>query len=231
MIEKKEIIILLHGFSKSYRDMLPLSKNLKKLGCQTHSVNLPTTFKSMEGCYLALKEQLNVLKFADYDTVHLVGHSMGGLIIRYYLSKEIVSNLGRCVLIGTPNKGSRLADIADKVPFASKIIKPIAVLKSEADTIAPPLNQPSPEFGIIAGSDHRLVVTGAILEKPNDGRVEVQSTKMDKRLMKDFVILNFVHTKIQHEEVTAKLVDCFLENGWFSEKDDALSVKKMMSDC
>ena len=195
--------------------MKALSNKLKFLGYKTHAVNLPTIFKSLEDCYLAFKEQLDVLCIEKQDTCHFVGHSMGGLIIRYYLSKHKVPNIGKCVFIGTPNKGSRLADIAYKIPLAARLLKPIYALKSDATPIAEPLNCPLPEVGIIAGNNHRMI-TGPFLKKTNDGRVEVASSKLPEHLMNDFVELPFIHTKIHKELICAKLLSEFLETGKFT---------------
>ncbi len=209
------MIILVHGFFKSSRDMKTLSNMLKERGYETHAVNLPTIFKSLEDCYLALKEQLDALNMEKQDSCHFVGHSMGGLIIRYYLSKHQVPNLGKCVFIGTPNQGSGLADIAYKIPLAARMLKPIYALKSDAAPIAEPLNIPPPEVGIIAGNNHRMI-TGPFLNKPNDGRVEVASSKLPAHLMKAFVVLPFIHTKIHQQGTCAKLIAEFLETGTFT---------------
>lgn len=93
-------------------------------------------------------------------------------------------------------------------------LKPIKALHSEATAIDLPQNDPIPDIGIIAGSNHRLL-TGCFLKKPNDGRVEVEATKLDAPLMKDFVVLNYVHTKIHKKKATAQLVYHFLEFGQF----------------
>ncbi|KJV53803.1 hypothetical protein OTSGILL_0508 [Orientia tsutsugamushi str. Gilliam] len=47
---------------------------------------------------------------AKYTSISFVGVSMGGLVIRAYLHKYKIPNLGKVVLIGTPNKGSEVAD-------------------------------------------------------------------------------------------------------------------------
>ncbi|MFT5647766.1 MAG: hypothetical protein ACI976_002460 [Aureispira sp.] len=98
--------------------------------------------------------------------------------------------LGRCVFIGTPNQGTRLADIGLKIPLMASILKPIKALHSKALAIDLPQNEPIPDIGILAGLNHRLI-TGCFLEKRNDGRVEVAATKLEPSLMKDFMVLNY----------------------------------------
>jgi pimeloyl-ACP methyl ester carboxylesterase len=214
MKENKILVVLVHGFFRNYKDMEVLKLYLNDFGYEGYTVNLPTTFNNFETIYESFKKQLLDLDTANYTSIHLVGHSMGGLIIRYYLSKHKIPKLGRCVFIGTPNQGTRLADIGLKIPMLASILKPIKVLNSKAPAIGLPQNEPIPDIGIIAGSNHRLI-TGCFLEKPNDGRVEVAATKLEPPLMKDFMELNYVHTKIHKEKATAELVCHFLEFGKF----------------
>lgn len=214
MKENKILVVLVHGFFRNYKDMEVLKLYLNDFGYEGYRVNLPTTFNNFETIYESFKKQLLDLDTTNYTKIHLVGHSMGGLIIRYYLSKHKMPKLGRCVFIGTPNKGTRLADIGLKTPLLASILKPIKALHSKALAIDLPQNEPIPDIGIIAGSNHRLI-TGCFLEKPNDGRVEVAATKLETPLMKDFMELNYVHTKIHKEKVTAELVCHFLEFGKF----------------
>jgi pimeloyl-ACP methyl ester carboxylesterase len=214
MKENNILVLLVHGFFRNYKDMAVLKANLTDLGYQVSTVNLPTTFGSLETIYESFKEQLLHLNTTNYAKIHLVGHSMGGLIIRFYLSKHRISNLGSCVFIGTPNKGTRLADIGLKVPLVAHLLKPIKALHSKALPIGLPLTEPIPNIGIIAGTDHRLI-TGCFLKKPNDGRVEVAANKLEPPLMKDFISLDYLHTRIHKEKITAELVDCFLKFGTF----------------
>jgi pimeloyl-ACP methyl ester carboxylesterase len=191
-----------------------LKAYLNDFGYKGYTVNLPTMFSSFETIYESFKKQLLNIDTTNYASIHLVGHSMGGLIIRYYLSKHKVPKLGRCVFIGTPNQGTRLADIGMEVPLAARVLKPIRALHSNTLAIDLPQNEPIPDIGIIAGTNHRLI-TGGFLKKPNDGRVEVAATKLEAPLMKDFIALNYLHTKIHKEKVTAELIYHFLEFGKF----------------
>lgn len=214
MKQNKILVLLVHGFFRNYKDMEVLKTYLGDFGYKLINLNLPTTFANLETIYECFKEQLSDIDTTNYTTLHLVGHSMGGLIIRYYLSKHKLAKLGRCVFIGTPNKGTRLADIGIKVPLMAQILKPIRALHSNALPIDLPQNDPIPDIGIIAGTNHRLI-TGCFLKKPNDGRVEVAATKLEASLMKDFIALDYVHTKIHKEKITAELVYHFLEFGKF----------------
>jgi pimeloyl-ACP methyl ester carboxylesterase len=205
-------VVLVHGYFKGARNMRPLGDFLAGFGYRVTAVDVPATFGSLAECRDALARKLDSLETGG-EPIHLVGHSFGGLVIRALLAKKTVPPLGRCVLIGTPNRGSRLADLGRRFFHPSfLVLKPLSSLVTDAPPISPPVNVPPPEFGIIAGNRNRLL-TGIFLSPESDGRVEVESTKLDG--MADFIVLPSIHTKIHKQRETAELVDRFLRTGRF----------------
>jgi len=129
---------------------------LTDLGYNCVSINLPTRFGTLDDCDKVLQSELSKMlpPMFEQQQIHLVGHSMGGLIIRSYLAKNAFPKIGRCVLIAPPtNRGSKLADLAHKVfPPVSKVFKPLSVLKTNGTQISKPVSIPCPEIGVIAGN-------------------------------------------------------------------------------
>ncbi|HNU71948.1 MAG TPA: alpha/beta hydrolase, partial [Thermodesulfobacteriota bacterium] len=141
-----------------------------------------------------------------------VGHSMGGLVIRKFLEKNIVENIGRCILIATPNQGMKLSDFAEKrVKIFGKIFRPIYESATYRLNIKRPLVET--EIGVIAGNKNNLIL-GVLLSKESDGRVEVKETMYDG--MKEFMVLNYGHKEIHYKKETVVLADNFLQNGKFN---------------
>lgn len=214
----KQIVILVHGFNKSQSDMFALRDYLTEMGYQCLTVNLPTRFGSLNDCTNVMYSQLDkLLNTVEFQKIHFVGHSMGGLIIRSFLARNNLPSIGRCVLIACPNNGTSLADKAYK--FCSpivKILKPLNDLRVNSLKIPPPKNIPHPEMGVIAGNKSNLLL-GAFLDKENDGRVEVESTKMETMI--DFTVQLYGHKEIHHQPAIAILVDEFLSTGSFNSTE------------
>jgi pimeloyl-ACP methyl ester carboxylesterase len=209
------VAILVHGFFRTSQDMFLLKLYLEEKNYRGYTINLPTTLASLDECTQVLKREMQLIHKEGIHKLFFVGHSMGGLIIRNYLSENFVPNIGRCVLIATPNSGSRLADLALTGLRLAPMnpIRSLEALQTKAPEIPPPLNDPPPEIGVIAGNQNNLLL-GRLLPSKNDGRVEIESTFFPG--MKEYIVLPFNHHEIHHKEETAKLVWQFLEYGAFT---------------
>ncbi|WP_075981371.1 alpha/beta hydrolase family protein [Bacillus massilinigeriensis] len=209
-------VILVHGFNKSSRDMRHLERYLNSLGYHCFLPDLQLTYKEVEHATYDLAGYLEeVVKFnlKEDERIHLVGHSTGGLVIRKLLSDTKYSHqIGRCVLIATPNKGSKLADIAGNVRFYVEIFKTLKSLTFESVKQLKIANDIDIEMAAIAGNKSNLLL-GKLIRDENDGRVEVESVYFPK--LKDFMILPYGHKEIHYQEETARLVDAFLMTGKF----------------
>jgi pimeloyl-ACP methyl ester carboxylesterase len=114
-------ILLLHGLFQSRACWWWLRLRLRRQGFSVlHAVALPP-WKDVEVLTERVAKTVDTLRHRHgVRRVHLVGHSMGGIIARNYL--QIRGGAGKvdcCVLLGTPHDGSRL------VPFA---LSPLAEL-------------------------------------------------------------------------------------------------------
>jgi triacylglycerol esterase/lipase EstA (alpha/beta hydrolase family) len=127
-----------------------------------------------------------VKEITGKNQVNIVSHSKGGLDARLYLANSGTPDVANLIMIGTPNKGSPLADIASFDPC----VPAIHDLKTTAPAIRAPKN-PNTDYHTIAGnwnptktcSFHALNIPGynflIFWGLPNDGIVPINSVESD----------------------------------------------------
>lgn len=106
-------VILLHGLFYNRASWFVMKQRLERCGFVVVTVNLPP-WHDLETLARRLAETVEDTAIAfDVDRVDLVGHSMGGILARYFVQmKGGDQRVGRCVLLATPNAGSKLAPFA-----------------------------------------------------------------------------------------------------------------------
>lgn len=210
-------VILLHGYNKDERDMYPLGELLEEEGFVVEYLNMPLTNSNMEESVHLLKELLCGLKnsgISQKDEIVLIGHSMGGLVIRAALADRRMRKIvDRVVLISTPNNGCRLADLAGRyIPFLKNIYKPLKSLEKKRFEQLKLYSGRDIEVAAIAGSEPELFL-GRFLDEKSDGRIEVDEVKMKN--LKDFLVLPLNHKEIHKRYGTAKYIANFIKRGSF----------------
>ncbi|MCL1940735.1 MAG: alpha/beta hydrolase [Synergistaceae bacterium] len=205
-------VVLVHGFFRSGFNMRFLAKKLKQHGYHVISPTLPSAFKSVHECSELLAQILMKENIPEGYTVHFVGHSMGGLVIRDCLSRRVVEGLGRIVLMGTPNGGSPFANLLLELPFSDQILEALPDLAEPGPDIGPPLNDPAPEIGIVIGTKPDFV-RELLLPGVHDGLVTAESVRRINASGE--LTVPCAHERIHWREDTAKAVASFLETGKF----------------
>ncbi|MCL1926266.1 MAG: alpha/beta fold hydrolase [Syntrophorhabdaceae bacterium] len=208
-------VVLVHGFFRRGRNMRYLAKKLQRQGYHTVAPTLPTTFRGIRECGESLARIIVPIcekLTSGKDVVHFVGHSMGGLIIRDYLSRRVVEGLGRVVLIGTPNGGSPYANLLLKLPFSGEILKSLHDFAEPGSDIAPPRNVPAPDIGIVIGTKPDIV-RRFLLPGEHDGLVTAKSVR--HVAASDEILIPCPHEQIHWRADTARAVVSFLESGRF----------------
>lgn len=220
-IDKGDYVILLHGLTRSSHSMKKIEESLSGRDYRVINVDYPSTEHSIE--FLAnnvLGDVIAGCRTGSGSKINFVTHSLGGIIVRYYLKHHQLSNLGRVVMLSPPNKGSELVDNLKDSIFFKKSHGP-AGQQLGTDKESVPLNLGPVDFnlGVITGSMSFNPIASVILPGPDDGVVSVESTKVEG--MTDFIVMPNSHTFIMKNNNVIKQIIYFLENGKFDHSKSA----------
>ncbi len=106
--------LFLHGLFLNQACWLAMKLRLKMQGfTNLHSINLPPT-RDVETLTERVALKVDSLRHScKCERVHLVGHSMGGIIARNFVQiRGGADKVDQCVLLGSPHQGSKLAPFA-----------------------------------------------------------------------------------------------------------------------
>ena len=188
---------------------------LEGIGYDVVNVDYPSTEDTIE--VLAERAVPKALaECPDGAAVHFVTHSMGGIILRHYMTtaENRPEPLGRVVMLGPPNKGSEVVDRLGGMP-GFELLNGVAgkQLGTGAESLPNRLGPVDYQVGIVAGNKSISPVFSRMLEGPDDGKVTVASTRLEG--MADHIVLPVTHTFMMNSPAVFRQVAHFLREGAF----------------
>ncbi len=149
--------------------------------------------------------------------IHFVAHSMGGILVRYYLKENRIPELGRVVMLSPPNGGS---EVVDKLgwTFMFKWLNGPAgqQLGTGKNSIPKQLGAVDFDLGIITGDRSVNLILSCLIPGPDDGKVSVENAKV--KGMKDFIVIHGSHPFIMKNKEAMSQVVSYLKTGQFLRK-------------
>jgi triacylglycerol lipase len=215
----KECVVLLHGLARGALSMSRMQRALRGAGYRTVNIAYPSRKHRVEELAdIAVCKGLDAGRAQHgIETVHFVTHSLGGILLRQYLSENEIPELGRVVMLGPPNQGSAAVDALGRMPGFDWVHGPAGrQLGKGVESVPLRLGPVDFEVGVIAGNRSIDPITSLVLETPDDGRVSVADTQVEG--MKDFVVVDHSHAFMMRMQRSIDLTLAFLENGQFGDQ-------------
>jgi pimeloyl-ACP methyl ester carboxylesterase len=207
------VVVYVHGLWLTGIEGSFLRKRLgKDLNAQTRAFSYASVASSISANARALGTFLNALRA---DTLHLVGHSLGGLVILKLFETGEGARLppGRLVFLGSPLNGSRAALNLARVPFGKTLLGRGVAEELLSSRVRRWDGQR--ELGVIAGSLSlglgRLV--GAF-GAPSDGTIFVEETRLAG--ITEHLVMPVSHTGLPFSKSVALKTGAFLRSGKFN---------------
>lgn len=198
-----EYVVLLHGLGRTSLSMQKIGLELVKNNYRVININYPSKNNSiMNIAENNLKKELTDKYTNTDEKINFVTHSMGGIIVRYFLANNNLENINRVIMLAPPNQGSEMADKWSSFKLVNNIIGPSLVeMTTNKNSLVNTLSTSTYEVGIIAGE--------------HDKKVSPEQTKLDH--MTDFIIFPIGHTWIMNNDAVIEATLNFLTEGKFKK--------------
>jgi pimeloyl-ACP methyl ester carboxylesterase len=108
--ERGAPVLLVHGYMCNRGFWWSLARRLGRAGYRVHTIDLEPVFGEIDGFVRRVDERIGKVRLAAGGrAVALVGHSMGGLVIRAWLREHGGEGIAGAVTLGSPHHGTSLA--------------------------------------------------------------------------------------------------------------------------
>ena len=218
-------VVYVHGLWLNGWESALLRRRLSgRMGCETSAFSYSSVGAGAAANARALGQFLERI---SADTLHLVAHSLGGLVVLELFESVLSAEgrfpggrplpPGRIVLLGSPVQGSSAAQNLARLPFGRSIMG----LTANQVLVAPRTRRwnGARDLGVIAGNLPlglgRLV---GPLPGPNDGTVMIEETRLPGAAQP--LTLRTSHSALVYSGEVARQAAAFLREGRFATRPD-----------
>jgi len=217
---QEEWVILLHGLARTKHSMNEMERELRAEGFAVANWGYPSrSYKVEKLAEQVIPDAVGYCRKNGATTIHFVTHSLGGILVRYYLKHHEIEELGRVVMLSPPNGGTEVVDkIGDN--FLYGIINGPAgkQLGTDASSLPRSLGKVEFDLGVITGDKSINFFLSRLIPGRDDGKVRIPNAKVEG--MNDFLVVHASHPFIMKNAEAIEQTIHFLKYGRF-EKDES----------
>lgn len=210
-----EPIVLVHGIWMHGIVMRVMAQYLRRQGFQTHELSYDFLQRSPAENADRLAERIEAL---NASRVHIVAHSLGGIVTLHLLDRHPELAIGKVVLLGSPARGSGVA----RQLYANPLLRPLLGRSVESGLLggAPAWRGDRP-LGVINGSG-KLGLSQLLYGsgEDSDGVVAASETLHDAAT--DSAVVPRSHSTMLFSRTCAELVGRFVRSGSFAAPANGL---------
>ena len=224
---KSGCVILLHGLGRTADSMDDMAEALERAGFDTINLDYPSRDFSIEKLAVdTIPRGIQYCRAQEAKNLHYVTHSMGGILLRYYLTRHPIEALGRVVMLSPPNQGSEVVDALKDNPLFRWYNGPAGQqLGTDPEGFVAGLGPVNYTVGVITGNEHAFFDAwlSDLIQGDDDGKVSVERAKVEG--MTDFLVLPHSHPFIMEKgDVVAQTIH-FIRHGVFHHPVDQRTAK------
>lgn len=206
---RQEAVLLVHGLWMNRATMWLLSRRLRRAGFSTHCLRYASVRGDLRDHIARIARALERM---DAPRIHVVAHSMGGVVALAALGQLREPRLGRVVTLGAPLNGSDVGRVLAGRNGWRTLLGASAAVWREPPALAVPRGA---EVAAIAGT--RRIGLGRFLvalAEANDGVVTIEETRLAG--LAAHLVLPVSHSAMLLSARVAQETIHFLRHGRFS---------------
>jgi pimeloyl-ACP methyl ester carboxylesterase len=194
-------VLLVHGLWRTPLSFLLLNRQLRRWGYHTEQFGYAAVAQRYDAIIARLTDRLE--RLAAAGPYAIIGHSLGGVLLRSALARLSGPAPHHLVLLGTPNRPPRLAHLLGGRWLYRRLMGECGANLASADFYAA-LPVPDVPYTIVAGTAGPRARWTPFGEEPNDGLVAVSETRI--RDDDSVVVLPVTHTFMMNNAAVQQVI-------------------------
>ena len=170
---RRETVILVHGLWGTDLGLRRLGRRLEQAGLGVRYYRYPSWRGRLEDITHGLRY---LVEHTEGKRVHLLGHSLGGIVIAKMLASAPPPRVGQVAFLGSPLRGSTAVSAISRKRLGRWLLGPVALEGIVEDRPPAPADR---EILVVAGTLPLGIGLLFGIPRPHDGWIQVSETGVE----------------------------------------------------